>query len=344
MANCPNCGRQTLRTKDWVCQWCGYPLISKSFKVIDKTYKELEAERNQVLKPNVSEDEPEPVIEDKPKPEPKIKPLVKPVSKQHTTPIPPPQPQPDIEPPPAAESTFQIQPDESLAPAPEIPPDSVPIELPPPKLESPPQPPPMTMEPPAPALLPEPEPDIEPPPAPEPVAELVKDEVTPPPPPVEKPALEPTPPPIPPQVKEPIPEPVPPPKPPPVKKPELVIKPEPPPEPKIKLEDIQDGMEIAAEQIDALFIMAKESANNTFTDKTVIIRGVVEKIFIKDQLDIRYIMMTSAQKKMAWGLRCTFNKEESSKVSRLQEKQEVAVQGRYEGYSKNIIFKDCVLV
>jgi len=45
MANCPNCGRATERTQDWVCQWCGYPLPSGSFRQIAKTYKEVKAER-----------------------------------------------------------------------------------------------------------------------------------------------------------------------------------------------------------------------------------------------------------------------------------------------------------
>jgi ribosomal protein L37E len=45
MANCPNCGRSTLRTQDWACQWCGYPLISGSFKQMPMTYQEAKAER-----------------------------------------------------------------------------------------------------------------------------------------------------------------------------------------------------------------------------------------------------------------------------------------------------------
>ena len=45
MPACPNCGRETLRTEDWVCQWCGYPLLSKSYKKLDKTFKEFQEER-----------------------------------------------------------------------------------------------------------------------------------------------------------------------------------------------------------------------------------------------------------------------------------------------------------
>jgi len=45
MANCPNCGRETLRTEDWACQWCGHPLLHGPFKRIEKTYRQLKDER-----------------------------------------------------------------------------------------------------------------------------------------------------------------------------------------------------------------------------------------------------------------------------------------------------------
>ncbi|MHA2068988.1 MAG: OB-fold protein, partial [Candidatus Thorarchaeota archaeon] len=45
MANCPNCGQPTKRTQDWACQWCGYPLLSKSYRKVPKTYQQLKKER-----------------------------------------------------------------------------------------------------------------------------------------------------------------------------------------------------------------------------------------------------------------------------------------------------------
>ncbi len=330
MADCPNCGRQTLRTKDWVCQWCGYPLMSKAFKVIDKTYKELEEERNRALKPTSAEDTDESTIEYEPRPRPKTKPPLKPIfAKTPPPPIPLPQSEPVMEETPPAESTPISQPDEALSPAAEASPQSESVEETPPVLESPPEPQPVDEEPPASEPVNEPEPSEEPPPESEPVAESEQTEETPPPPSDES---------------EPEPEPVPQFTPPTATKPELDIEPEPLPEPTIKLVDIRDGMEITTEQIDTLFRMDKDKADTAFADKTLIIRGVVEKVFIKDQLDIRYAMITSAKKRMAWSLRCTFNKEELSKLSRLKEGEEVAVQATYEGYSKNIIFRDCVLV
>lgn len=112
----------------------------------------------------------------------------------------------------------------------------------------------------------------------------------------------------------------------------------------VKLEEIRDGMQISADQIDALFRADKSAANSKFAGKTLVIQGIVDKVFVREHLEIRYIMLTGAQKKIMWSLRCTFDKDESSKLTRLNEGQAVTVRGKYDGYSKNIIFKDCVLV
>ena len=44
MGKCPNCGRATARTKDWACQWCGYPLLSGFYKKIPETFSQLKGE------------------------------------------------------------------------------------------------------------------------------------------------------------------------------------------------------------------------------------------------------------------------------------------------------------
>ena len=66
MPRCPNCNRKTLRTEDWACQWCGYPLLSGSYKNVAKTYKQLKEERLHKPEPvqkHEPEPEPEPVLE-----------------------------------------------------------------------------------------------------------------------------------------------------------------------------------------------------------------------------------------------------------------------------------------
>jgi len=108
MPKCPNCGRETQRTVDWACQWCGHPLLSGSFKKIPQTYRELQEERS--FSPRaVPEDEPEPVL----------------VKEVEVAPAPPPapaaEPGPEASPPPepVAEAKAGVEVEKEPAPAPE---------------------------------------------------------------------------------------------------------------------------------------------------------------------------------------------------------------------------------
>ena len=73
MPKCPNCGRETYRTEDWACQWCGNPLLSGAFKIVPKTYRQIQEEKADRVKP-VLEDEPELAPVTEVEPEPKIEP------------------------------------------------------------------------------------------------------------------------------------------------------------------------------------------------------------------------------------------------------------------------------
>ena len=55
MPRCPNCSRKAARTEDWACQWCGYPLLSRSYKKIPKTYRQLEEEKLYKGEPQMEE-------------------------------------------------------------------------------------------------------------------------------------------------------------------------------------------------------------------------------------------------------------------------------------------------
>jgi hypothetical protein len=316
MAACPNCGRQTLRTKDWACQWCGYPLISRAFKVIDKTYKELQEERNLNSMTVDADIDAEPGYEEDtaPEPEPEPEPERKP-QKQKFSLFGTPKPRPEPRPQPA--------PRQESRPEPRREPD----RRPPQKAQPEPQ-----VSRPAPVYRPAPRPEPNPEPAPRPEPKIT-------PPPIPKAA----PPPAPreeapaPPVYQP-PEPAAPPS-----KPEIVVEYQAPYVSSVKLVDIKEGTEISADDLDALFKADKASVNIQLTGKTIILKGVVEKVFIREHLDIRYIMVTG-KKKLTWSSRCTFEKENAAKATRLSEGADVAVRAKYDGYGKNIIFKDCDVV
>ena len=102
MNKCPNCGQATARTEDWACQWCGYPLLSESYKKIPKTYKQLKEEKLHERKPPVAE-ETEPAVEAEPEPIPEAEPVLEaePAVEAEPEPIPEAEPVLEAEPEPA---------------------------------------------------------------------------------------------------------------------------------------------------------------------------------------------------------------------------------------------------
>jgi len=255
---CPNCGRKTRRTEDWACQWCGYPLLSKSYKKIPKTYRQLKEERLYEQEPPILEVEPEPEPEVLPQPEPEA--------------IAPPQPEQVPEPEP-----------EAIAP---------------PQPEQVPEPEPEAIAPPQPEQVPEPEPEVLPQPQPE-------------------------------QVPEPEPE---------------VL---PQPEPELMLESISESttmIEVTAGQLYSVYSADEAAADTKLKNKILKVTGVIDRIVVNDTHNVYYVMLTSAEKKKEWNVRCTVDRKYVPELHRLTTGQAVTVQGEYNGYKRNILVKDCIIV
>ncbi|MCX7911547.1 MAG: hypothetical protein N2506_01080 [Dehalococcoidales bacterium] len=279
MPACPNCGRATMRTKDWACQWCGYPLLSRAYKLIDKTFRELKEEREAALRKP-------PAVSETPAPPPPKSAVINPPPAKVETPA----PVPVIEPAPLSKTV--MPPVEKAAPPP--PPEPEPEAVLPQETATP------QVAMPAPGLAP---------PAEEAVAGREGEEVPPP-------AVEISPP-----------------------------APESPPVTPPSLESLGEGVLVSVEELDALYKADRAGAHARLLNKVIRVRGTVEKVFIRDHIDVRYIMLAgSGKRRVLWSVRANFNKESISQMSRLSEGQEVTVRGKYDGYGKNIILKDCVLV
>ncbi|MCJ7605012.1 MAG: OB-fold putative lipoprotein [Dehalococcoidales bacterium] len=102
-------------------------------------------------------------------------------------------------------------------------------------------------------------------------------------------------------------------------------------------------MTLTVDQLDALFRADKMGTHGQLTGKTVIIQGMVTKVFVRDHIDVRYIMLDGMKKKGAWSVRCVFEKAAVNQLAHLEKGQPAAIQGKYDGFSKNIILKDCTL-
>jgi len=98
------------------------------------------------------------------------------------------------------------------------------------------------------------------------------------------------------------------------------------------------------DELAAAFAKDKAAANAKLADKVLKLTGTVDKVFVKDHLDIFYIVLANTRGQNSWNVRCTFGREQGPLLTRLTVGQTETVQGKYSGYEKNIILKDCSLV
>ncbi len=291
MPDCPNCGRLTMRTKDWVCQYCGYPLLSKAYKALDKTYKELQEEEKAKWKFVVPEptgyDLQEEVTASETRTTPAAETVPAPEPEAAVTPQQPPSPETEPEPEPEPEPMITPPPDSYPEPSHELEPGPTPQEAP---IVEEPKPQPIITPPPASVAPPAPEPGTGQQPGPEVAPEAPADAPAPP------------------------------------------------------LEDIGNGTRLTVDQLNELFSGDRKAAGAALQGKSIIVRGQVSKVFVRDHIDVRYIILESLTKKGSWSVRCVFDKSAVPQLIRLNEGNEVTVRGYYDGFSKNVILKDCELV
>jgi hypothetical protein len=114
--------------------------------------------------------------------------------------------------------------------------------------------------------------------------------------------------------------------------------------PELLAEPTTGAITATVEQLAAAFNADKAATNARLLNQTLKITGTVDKIFVREHLDIQYILLTGEKTRNILNVRCTFGREHASQLTRLTSGQTVTVQGKYDGYEKNIILKDCLLV
>jgi len=144
------------------------------------------------------------------------------------------------------------------------------------------------------------------------------------------------------RVAEPLttPEPPPPPPPPPV------IEPLAPPRPNpIMSADVCPMvLDVTTEELSLAFESDRALANSKLANRVLKVTGIIDRIFLKEHLDIQYFILTTPTKAEAFNVRCTFDKKMAYQLRKLNPGERVVVQGKYGGAEKNIILKDCSLV
>jgi hypothetical protein len=139
--------------------------------------------------------------------------------------------------------------------------------------------------------------------------------------------------------------------------PETASGPPPPPAPAAKpaaiptLEaDPATGLITATvDELSAAFAADRAATNARLTDTTLKLTGIVEKVFIRDHLNIRYALLTgtspaASSARCSFDHRCSFDQKHGSQLSGLTAGDQATIQGKYSGYERNIILTDCTLV
>ncbi|MFC1893981.1 hypothetical protein ACFLYR_08210 [Chloroflexota bacterium] len=119
---------------------------------------------------------------------------------------------------------------------------------------------------------------------------------------------------------------------------------EPKPKPEPKPEPYIPALEITFDELLAVYAIDQAAADERFGKKILKITGIVNRIEVKDYLDLDYINLTSAERNIFDHVRCFFDKKHGLELNQLIKGQKVTVQGTYDGSAISMRLKGCVLV
>jgi len=126
----------------------------------------------------------------------------------------------------------------------------------------------------------------------------------------------------------------------------------------LKLEPVpamEPAIEPAAETVDAAITLTVsglvseyesdvQAAEAKFSNRVLRLTGIIERVEVKQNLSVNYLVLTADDKVIFQGVRCNFGMQYSSEIGRLNVGQTVTVQGRYDGSIINMSLRDCTLI
>lgn len=111
----------------------------------------------------------------------------------------------------------------------------------------------------------------------------------------------------------------------------------------LKSESTPAAIEVTAKELASAYETDKEKADARFKNKILKVTGFVNRMELKDTLDIQYITL-GVEEDLLVIVRCTFDKGYADKLSRLSRGQMVTVQGEFDGSMLDLRMRHCVLV
>ncbi|MEK7353581.1 MAG: hypothetical protein AABZ77_03630 [Chloroflexota bacterium] len=116
------------------------------------------------------------------------------------------------------------------------------------------------------------------------------------------------------------------------------------PPPEVQTEPAPVDMELTVADLLLAYETDGVAADARFTNKILKITGIIDKINVKDALNIYSITLNSPKKSLLLqGARCVFDRNYGHALNSLSMGQTVTVQGRYTGSMVDISLRDCFL-
>jgi hypothetical protein len=112
--------------------------------------------------------------------------------------------------------------------------------------------------------------------------------------------------------------------------------------PEPETESDEPGLNV--DKLYAEFEADRASAEAKYKDQIIIASGLVYRTVINDNLEIAYLILSSASRFGDKQLSCTFEVGQAGELKNLTEGEPVKVQGKFGGYGANILLRDCELV
>ena len=85
------------------------------------------------------------------------------------------------------------------------------------------------------------------------------------------------------------------------------------------------------------------AADAKYKGRVLRVTGMIYRTVVNIDLDVRYLILTSATKFREWQVTCTFNRDQGQGLNQLKVGETVTIQGKYDGYGANVLMRDCSL-
>ena len=103
-------------------------------------------------------------------------------------------------------------------------------------------------------------------------------------------------------------------------------------------------VEVTVDELLTAYEENEGTASERFGNKIIKMSGVVDRIEVKDSLDIYFITIASTEKAQIQVVRCIFDRKHAKTLTKLRAGQTVTVQGKYTGSIVDLRMGSCFLV